>query len=554
MKKLFPAKAAAMVCAAALFAATAHYSYAAVSDDGAGDVKKQVEAAIAMPLDMQKTTGMGLAIGGPVEVKPNGDYYEVTLPSVTYQLQGMKAEFGTITMNVTPAGDQYKMTMALPPSIMVYDATHTPVAEVKFGSQQFSSVWLPKYHSFTNIDADYKDISITTAKAGDKVSISLGDFKTLLDLKNESGDIWSGPATFEMTGLHLAGGSKGEFDMTVDSIKGDASYTKLNMQVRKDVEEKTAATIHQNVAKDPAAKPDPAQMQSMFTSIVDSLQSYIDGMGSQFKISGIAIKVNPGAPKDANATAEKPLDIRLGSISWGFDLAGLQQEKGNISLKFGMDGLNVANMDPGTASIVPTASNLEVHLDNLPFQDLSKGLSGLFSQIVSSAVATQNVTDPAQKTALQNQTQAQVAAAMASIPATLQTAGSKLSIVNTFAKAPDVGTTLDGSFTASAASPVMAQGSITLLITGLDELVVKLQSLAQGADADPKLMGWAQGLGMVQLMGQLTKAPDGRSQRTYKLEVSPEGKIMLNGADFSNSVGAMGLHAPGGAPATPKTP
>jgi hypothetical protein len=552
MKKFFPAKAAAMVCAAALFATQANMSYAAVSDDGIPDVKKQVEDAIAMPLDMQKSTGMGLAMGGPVEVKANGDFYEVKLPSVTYQLEGMKADFGTITMNVTPSGDQYKMTMALPSTVTVYDAAKTPVAEVKFGDQQFSSVWLPKYRSFTNIDAEYKDISINSTKAGEKVAINISGFKTILDLKQESGDVWSGPATFEVNGLHLKGGDNAEFDMSIDSVKGDASYSKLNMQVRKDVEDKTDQALQKNMPKDP--KPDPAQMQSMMTSVVNSLQNYIDGMGSNFKISGITLKVMPG-PATGQATPPKPIDIRLGSVSWGFDLAGLQQEKGNISVKFGMDGLNVSDMDPGTASIVPTASNLEIHLDNLPFQELSKGLSNVFSQVVSSAMATQTVTDPAQKTALQNQTQAQVAAAMASIPQTLQTAGSKLSIVNTFAKAPDVGTTLDGSFTANSASPVMAQGSITLLITGLDELVVKLQTLAQGPNADMKLLNWAQGLGMVQLMGQLGKAPDGRSQRTFKLEVSPDGKVMLNGADFGSSLGAMGIgRGVGGTPPSPKTP
>src|SRR5262249_33784294 len=163
--------------------------------------------------------------------------------------------------------------------------------------------------------------------------------------------VWSGPATFEVNGLHLKGGDNAEFDMSIDSVKGDASYSKLNMQVRKDVEDKTDLALQKSMPKDP--KPDPAQMQSMMTSVVNSLQNYIDGMGSNFKISGIAIKVMPGmAP--GQATPPKPIDIRLGSVSWGFDLAGLQQDKGNVSLKFGMDGLNVSDMDPGTASIVPT--------------------------------------------------------------------------------------------------------------------------------------------------------------------------------------------------------
>ena len=100
----------------------------------------------------------------------------------------------------------------------------------------------------------------------------------------------------------------------------------------------------------------------------------------------------------------------------------------------------------------------------------------------------------------------------------------------------------------------MAQGSITLLITGLDELIVKLQGLAQSATGDPKLMSMAQGLGMLQMMGDASKAADGRSQRTYKLDVSPEGKVMLNGKDFGGAMGAMGMGGMGAPGATEPTP
>lgn len=550
MKKRFPAKTAAMIFGAALFAAQAHMSFAAVSDEGAGDIKKQVEAAIAVPMDMEKTTGMGLALGGPVEVTPKGDYYEVKLPSVTYGTDGMKADFGTITMNVTPADDTYKMTMALPASIVISDAAKTPVAEIKLGSQNFNGVWLPKYRAFTNLDAEYKDVSITSAKAGDKVNISIGSIKSTLDMKPDGTDIWSGPANFELSKLHLTGGSKNEFDLNIDNVTGSGTYSKLNMAVRKDVEDKTEQAL-QGAQKQP--KPDPAQIQAMLSSVMSSLQNYIDGMGSNFKISGVTLKVVPDA-KDEKGQPEKPVDVALNSLSWGFKVDGMQEPKGAVSLTFGMDGLSISNMEASTASMLPTSSNLEIHLDNLPIPELSKGLSGLFGQVVSSAVATQSVTDAAQKTALQNQVQAQVAAAMLTIPATLATAGAKLSIVNTYAKAPDVGTTLDGSFTASATSKVMAEGSITLLITGLDELIVKLQGLAQSASGDPKVMGMAQGLGMLQMMGQASKAADGRSQRSYKLDVSPDGKVMLNGADFSNTLGAMGMGGGGKPGATAPTP
>lgn len=547
MKQFFSARTTAMILAAALLAAQANLSFAAVSSEGAVDIKKQVESAISFPLKMQKSTGMGLMLGGEIEVTPKDDYYEVKLPSVSYSVEGMKADFGTLVVNVTPSGDEYKTTMAIPETITVYDPAKTPLATIKIGSQQFNGIWLPKYRSFTKIDAEYKDLSILSPKAGEKVAINVGSIKSTLELSPDGNDIWSGPANFELTKLHMSAGDKGEVDFAIDSMKGSATYSKLNMQTRKDVEDKTEQALA-GITKD--QKPDPVQMQAMLASMVNSLQNYIDGMGSSFKMSGVHIKINPGDIKGADGKTEKPIDVNLAEVRWEFKMNGMQQEKGSLSFQFGMDGLSVSNMDAGTASIVPTASNVEVHLDNLPIQELSKGLSGLFTSVVNSAVASQGVTDAAQKTALQGQIQAQVGAAMLSIPAQLATAGSKLSIVNTYAKAPDVGSTLDGSFTANTASPVIAQGSITLLITGLDELILKLQTMGQGSNPDPKLLGWAQGLGMLQMMGQLGKAQDGRTQRTYKLEVTADGKVMLNGADFSNAMQGMGL---GGAP-TPGLP
>ncbi|MEZ0224662.1 MAG: hypothetical protein ACAH83_08925 [Alphaproteobacteria bacterium] len=557
MKQFFSAKTAAMILAAGMLAAQASMSFAAVSSEGAVDIKKQVEEAISFPLKMQKSTGMGLVLGGPIEVTPKDDYYEVKLPAVSYAMESVKADFGTLIMNVTPSGDEYKTTMAIPETINIYDAAKAPIATIKIGAQQFNGIWLPKFRAFTRIDAEYKDISILSPKAGDKVAISLGSIKSTLELSPDGNDVWSGQQNFEFANLHMTAGDKGEFDFTIDSMKGGQTYSKLNLQTRKDVEDKTEQALA-GIVKD--QKPDPVQMQAMLSSVISSLQNYLDGVGSAFKMSGAHMRINPGDAKGADGKPEKPVDVNLSSASWEFKMNGMQAEKGNLSLQFGMEGLSVSNMDPGTASILPTASNVEVHLDNLPIQEMSKGLSGLFSQLVSSAVASQSVTDAAQKTALQGQVQAQVGAAMLSIPAQLATAGSKLSIVNTYAKAPDVGSTLDGSFTANAASPVMAQGSVTLLITGLDELILKLQAMGQGASPDPKLLGWAQGLGMLQMMGQLGKASDGRTQRTYKLEVAADGKVLLNGADFSNAMQGMGMGAPqvgqptpeGGTPKAPE--
>jgi hypothetical protein len=216
------------------------------------------------------------------------------------------------------------------------------------------------------------------------------------------------------------------------------------------------------------------------------------------------------------------------------------QEKGAMALQIGMEGLSVQNLDPLMAGLVPNASNVDIRLENLPMQELTKAFSGLMPQLFESAVAAQSAMDPAQKSALEQQVQSKVVLAMASIPQQLATAGTKITIQNTYTKSQDIASTLEGLFTANAASPIIVQGTMTLLVSGLDELILKMQTMAQQPDADPHMIGWSQGLGVMQMMGQLGKGPDGRSQRSYKIEITADGRALLNGNDMAGAAALMG--------------
>ena len=96
---------------------------------------------------------------------------------------------------------------------------------------------------------------------------------------------------------------------------------------------------------------------------------------------------------------------------------------------------------------------------------------------------------------------------------------------------------------------------MTLTMTGMDELIAKLQ---QSSNSNPKAAGYAQMLIIMQLSGQLSKTADGKSQRTYALELTQDGKVTLNGADMKAMIPAMTAPAksapppaPAPAPATP---
>lgn len=561
MNKLITATAAGLMLGAAMLIAQAK-SFAEVSEAGAAEVKRHVEEALAYPLELQRVHGTGLMMDGAVEVAPKGDYYEVRVPKLSYLADaGMRADLGTLVINVTPgASGEYRTSVAVAPTITVYEGTSTKViAEATVGSQEFSGIWWPQYRTFTQVSARYGDLKLSSRGEAENFTVNVKEIRTGMELTRNSGDVWSGPARVELHGITAGSKDKGEIRLSVDSIAAQNSFDKMDLKLRREIEDKTRQIVRDASQNKQA---DPQQAKAAIAAMMASMQNYVDGMGSTFKISNVAVDLEPGAGEtQPDGKPVKPRHVRIATINSAFSAGGMLQEKGGMSLQIGMEGLNVENLDEVAQAIVPNASNIELRLEGLPMQELSKAFAGLMPQMFESAVAAQTAMDPAQKEALEKQTQAKIMLTMAAIPQQLATAGATLKILNTFTKAPDIASTLEGSFVANAASPLVAQGSMTLQISGLDELILKLQTMAQQPNADPRLIGWSQGLGVMQLMGQLGKGPDGRSQRSYKLELTPEGRTLLNGQDMAAAAAMMGAQpqlrmtppapAPEPAPATP---
>jgi hypothetical protein len=128
----------------------------------------------------------------------------------------------------------------------------------------------------------------------------------------------------------------------------------------------------------------------------------------------------------------------------------------------------------------------------------------------------------------------QVMAAAMAVPQMLSSAGSRLLIKNTYVNAPVMQSKLDGSFSANEAARYIAIGDMTLVLTGLDELIMQLQS------SNDRMAKQALGsLSVLQMMGEQGTGTGGKSARTYKLEVTGEGKVTLNGNDVGGMMGMM---------------
>ncbi len=538
MRSFFSPKAVSLMTAALLFATTAHGAWAAtISDSGAADLKKQVEQEMAFSVNMSKVTGAGLTMNGDVTVVPMKGYYQVKVPNLSYSHSFAKLNIGTLVMNVSP-GDQgqYEMSIAVPSPLVVSDNNGKPMVEFTLGEQRMSGTWWPKFSSFTRVDAEYSDVKVRTMADTDNMTGTIASLKSTMNLTQNADQTWSGPTDFLISGFKMSGGDKSKLDINIEKIGAKASVTSMNLQSKKELQDKVEKLLTDSLANQ---QPNAEQSRALVSGLLQSIESYMDGMGSHVGLTNLSLVLtpDPNAPARPDGTKEEPLNVKVGSLESGFDVTGLKQPKGTVAFKISLMGLALSDVGLDVPGVVPTDTNLEITLENLPMKELGQAIGTAVTQGVQAASQAASATDPTEKQALDQQAKSQIMMAAASIPMQLAAAGSVVSVKNTYAKAPDITSKLDGSFAANPASPVMASGAITLLLVGVDELLQKVQGMAQAPGANPTLMAWVQGIAALQKQGELGKADDGRSQRSYKIVVGQDGKVMLNGQDMFGSMG-----------------
>lgn len=540
MRKLLPA------VFALAFMATSHLCYAdTATPEGAAGIKKQVEDALAFPMDLAKTQGDGLTLSGAVEVTPKGEYYEVKMPGATIVTNyGFKFDMGTLIANVTPTdAGALNVAVALPQTMKAFDETAKPIAEIKIGSQRFNGTWLPDLGTFTKVDAEYRDVTANSLTPGE-FTATVTSLTSTMNLTPNSDGTWSGPYGFGGSGIKLAFNKGSTADVTIGSMAANSSYDKIDLKARKKMQD----TVGETLKKSQTSPTTPDQAGEMMTSVMSQLGGYLDGMGSDIELKDVAVVMKSAAPAQPNAPATTPdFSATLAKLGFVFDVKGMLQPKGSTTVKIHLDGLNVNETDPGVKGMIPTQTSFEVFVENLPMRDLGSSISSAVNSFMSSLVGVGGgQVDPAKQAEIQQQAQMQMMMLMTTLPQQLVNAGTTISVRNTFTNAPDLSSALDGQFKASAQSSVMTEGSMTLALTGVDEAVLKLQAASQGANPNPKLAGYASGLAMVQGYTKPEKAADGRSLRKLVLAVDPSGNATLNGTPLNALV--PGGNIPGGAP------
>ncbi|PWC31028.1 YdgA family protein [Azospirillum sp. TSO35-2] len=504
----------------------AHAAVPAVDDTGARSLATALKSGLTrwFPAPTEDGDGIGFEWEGEPTVKPAGDHYDVALPRLSAEgADGTRFDVGTILLSVTPKDDGlFGLSLTLPSAIKVQNLDdedeYKDAATIAIGKQAFTGTWSSVLETMLTIDAAYNDLTVGAADGKGKLSVAT---MTLIeDLKPETGasgaTLWSGPIAFALGGLSVLDDKNLEM-LKIGGITAEAGYSRVDL---------TKVTALQKLSEQAASKGTaPAS-----ADLLPKLQGLFAGVTSKMRLSNLSA-TNP----------EDGTKVSLGQFSFQGGVSDLDQELSTAS--FGMEARDFAmTPSPAPVAFTPRALEIKVSLAKMPNAALWKA----FGELAKSAEAEEAPPKKGAKPAKPAKPPAGPAAAdlaMQDTMAAMSKAGTELRVDALTLDTPATAGTASGALRVAAPAAFGVTGGATILLKGIDAAVKAMQP-APGAKPDKETQDLMGGLAMLQAMGQAGKDDSGADIRTYKIDLTEAGQLLLNGADMTPMLGGGSEPAP----------
>ncbi len=509
----------------------AAYAQKPVSDEGLAQVRQVVEDAIKFERDVAAKSGTGLKMSGDPQISNKGSYYEVRLPDVSYTYPAVGViDVGTVVLNVThgKTDDEYLASMAVQPT-MSFTSEDGEKLTMQVGGQKFAMAWQASLRTPTRVDAEYKNLKLT-ADGKEKFDALIANTRVVVNLQQNAEGTWSGPVETEMTDISgnlPAGPNTGAATIKLARLYNKTDYDSLDLALALNSKKKMEALVNDAGGKNVE------DTEKVLATMLEDGTTFFGGAKTEIVVSNFVADV-AALPAKEGQTAEQPRSLRLAEFSSLVDIQGLKSDKGKIAARATVKDLVANNViEPESAAYLPQNANIELYMDDMPLQSLYKAFAGLAIQGMRAAQMAEEAEGRGQPSNMKRHHESQVMAAAFALPQMLTTAGSSVSVRNSFIRAQDISADLFGSFKATPGAVKIGVGELTLKLQGLDELLKKLETAdtRQGRRA-------VQGLSFLQVLGQ-QDTENGKPIRKYVFAVTPEGKMLLNGAEIGGLIGGM---------------
>jgi len=444
-----------------------------------------------------------LAFDG-VDAAPDGDKVKVTVKGLKLVVpQAEPLTIGDIEMHVVPKGeDQYDVSDLHGPNKISFKLPEGDLA-ADIGSQTWSGVWSMKYHTYLSGEGTYGNVKVTGA-AMKGATIDLAEIAAKSTTEDKGNGLFDQTVTGTMKPMTITGPegsgvfSSGEFKSETKGIRlADVQAFARDWQ-----------TLMMSVTTGKPADAALTGRMKSYPPLVASLTMHADLAGVSFK---------DAAGKDTFGLDHLVIDGSGG---------GLDQPKAGLTFDLGLLGikLDASKLGPEVAQyapFIPGVVKFGYALDDLPAKDV---WSAWIDVMGSGALQPGN--EAAAEPALQ-------AFGMRLIQLAAQS-GSAFRLTNVEVEAPAARLKLDGKVKADATSPLGASGTANIQVTGLDAIA----DAAKQAVPPDQAAGTSGAFDMVRGFSNRTTTADNKVVDSYAIELTPAGKMTINGKPF-DMFGAM---------------
>lgn len=487
---------------------------APINDAGAAALKTQIEDVLNKQKNTRQLSGGALVTEGNVVVEQADTYYAVTLPDITIKDEkGESAEIGIIAINAIPDATpgNWKLSVSVPTPITWKNAAGTPVRKMNIGTQRLSGFWNQSLSAFSALDGSYGNVAIEDMAR--QKTYRIATVNILSNLKETAQGIWSGDTVATLKGLN-GGGAPSVGTTKADEITLTATVKDLSAAKQQQMREKIGAFAENTNPKDLETL-SPAGQLALYNMVVDMMRSAGSGFTLKAALKNFAVAMPAMGTQPA-----RNLNIKDGTL--GLNLAGIDTGKVTLGILSQMD--DMVSSPVANPTVVPTDMNLDMKIQNLPFEELVKiGQDSLKAAGRGGAAK--------QFAGIQ---------AMISLPQVLSAAGANVTVTNSTFSNGSADAKVDGTMKADMNATMGAVGQMKAEVAGLDAIIASLQKQAnETPDAGKKarLQKTIQNLTVFNLAGQAENR-GGKTVKKYDFQLTPTGQMLLNGSDLSVLTGA----------------
>jgi len=463
------------------------------------DPEARAEAIIDQLLENVSagTAELQLEIAEDYELSREDDTFTATFEPVTLSDGEFSIALDPITIAITPGADNLSEVDFQMGEAVVISQNDAEVARISIGEQTGQGIWNETLDNFASTDVQL--VKLTLEMPDNPMQAELAGLDYSSSLVMEDDQTWTSRGGFQASALTVQGPEGQHLDLGMLSADFSVSGTDYQrfMSFTEELQNLFSAEQMAQMESDPAAG------QQVLSTLVE-LYGFFQGLEGNFTLSDFAVAQG---------------DTALGafeSLSFGIDF-NTADTGASLGYSIDLQGLETP-MAPVPPGLLPDALRVEVGLDNIP-QSLLDRLGELLTEIEGMP--------PEQQGAMISQ----------ELMGLVMQSDLGAYIRETYVAAPDARMDLNLEARVATASPFGAVGDLELVIVGLDQAVAQM-----GLDQNPEV---APALAMLTAFSNRTEQ-DSQVVDTFALQVTEDGKLMLNGKDVSAMLmGAGAGAAPG---------